>query len=382
MPNTATICLKKGCREAVVLSGIECTICERWAHPDCSGQTAKAFELYKENADLAWTCQPCCLCFRGVLQSQREERRLKRKHRKRNPGHISQLSNPDESEGNSTEDEFTDCESVAPPVTSETPMIPVVGAPNPIDTRLSAIESRLELLSGQLQETVAVTKAAKVKIQGDVSRLHSSVESITFRQRNALLLDIPEVKGSTQKMRRSREVAFVRSVFRAAQLPPDTKWIRVHRVGKWTEDRLVAPRPVLVEFTERSAREMLLARKNSAAGITRVVPDSPKWLRPAAPEALIGRSSQPVVRLERLELGGAKGEAKHLGSLNTSSCVATPSMTATPRSAGVGHLSYSQVVATMSSPTASKAVQTAQPRRKPPPPKKGLVPRLTQTRDD
>ncbi|VDP28448.1 unnamed protein product [Echinostoma caproni] len=58
MPRVSYPCLNVSCGRRVV-TGIECSICEHWAHKTCSKLSSELFKLYSNYADLLWICQGC-----------------------------------------------------------------------------------------------------------------------------------------------------------------------------------------------------------------------------------------------------------------------------------------------------------------------------------
>ena len=62
-------CLKNTCGKRVA-AGIECDVCNRWAHKICSNIPNKLFKLYSEHTNLIWVCGNCRELAKQALKGQ------------------------------------------------------------------------------------------------------------------------------------------------------------------------------------------------------------------------------------------------------------------------------------------------------------------------
>ena len=256
---------------------------------------------------------------------------------------------------------------------------------NVTDNKFAALEAKLDCLTSKVQEVVNVAKRTEANIRNEVSQLENSVNIVTGRFRNVLLLNIPEVRLASVRQRRCREVAFVHSVFRAARLPLGTRWKRVHRVGRWCENCLLSPRPLLVELHQQDVRDILLSRRlviqQALGGSLMIVPDTPKWASGTPSRHTL--MPNPVVQLHRLPVVpcNERTSIQARPTIDKPVARAAPSSYWTPGSAT---RTYSEVVAGTEPRrclTISKGVQTATVRNQQPS-KNGLVPRRARSRDE
>ena len=263
-----------------------------------------------------------------------------------------------------------------------------------IASRVRQIEDRMDQLSADLKKSFDAVSSVNAALNRDIVDLRTGVNAATGRSRSVLLLNVPEENLRGARQRRSREVAFLQSVFRAARLPPATHWKKVHRVGKWAGCAPAPPRPLVVEFLNQRDRDLLLSRKKEVqfalAGNVTVVPDN-RWAAASslptakggiAPQVSVvaHRMGVPSTPLQRSQPQSPLDRPRHL-----------PSPFLTPKAVSVGtpkpvsplgRPTYAQVAATpvTVSPHVDRAVQaTAAPRKRGP--KKGLVPRTALTRD-
>ena len=222
-PNSA--CLKVGCKRKVVSCGIECDICGRWAHPKCSGLKNRVFKLYEREADLIWVCQPCRDRFRSKATA---------------PSSDTPIADISGHSASDSEDEFDDCMSaivaVDPPQTEDPS-----DHGTEVHSRISGIEAKLDRMATQLQAVVDKARAHETGINRSLSQLSSSVNAVTGRNKNLLILNAPERTARMAKQRRRQEAALVHTILRAANVPPGTQWQRAHRLGRWEASNMVNP---------------------------------------------------------------------------------------------------------------------------------------------
>jgi hypothetical protein len=143
----------------------------------------------------------------------------------------------------------------------------------------------------QLNVPIATSKFGKLRndeveykaLVTRIERLEKYTEIALGRNRNILLLGIPEPFVKETKARDEYLYQRVRTLLRVVNIPEHVGLKRVHRVGRWqspTSASLKRPRPVVVEFANPRHRDHFLAGAVCITQFTRgevlVMPDDSK----------------------------------------------------------------------------------------------------------
>lgn len=161
---------------------------------------------------------------------------------------------------------------------------PKKGSMGPPRSKLKATNGSGPLIQGDSQGGLG-------RLERDIAALRQQLDELRKggmlhnpMARNLLLLNIEEPFIREAKTRRELDRRRVEEILKMAGIPPGPVIKRSHRVGRWkppNKDRQVnTARPILVEFRDPRARDLLLARARSIWGSTggkvHIVPDGPR----------------------------------------------------------------------------------------------------------
>ena len=276
----SNLCLKADCNRKVLRSGIACDVCEKWAHPKCSGLDPSAFRTYESTEGLIWVCLPCRKSLSDLLNIP----------------------------SNSSTDPTLDS-----PVNT--------GISNPkldqLQARVATLESKLLLLTQHVSHVANDGRATHMKVENSLADVDAKLDVAIGRSRNVLVLNIPEPFMGSKKQRVDRDAQHIRSILRAAELPT-AKWKRAHRIGKWSDATCNSPRPLLIELFNQGTRDILLSRNPEIMqrlnGSIRLIPDSTRSL-PGCDPPEKSQAKDQVVQVIATKLAEP---VAHTGSSDTS----------------------------------------------------------------
>lgn len=295
-----------GTCQTEVSDGIKCDVCHAWTHQRCSRLNKKIFELYCRENKLIWVCYKCRSLAKTALRniaynppgtnSQMPERRVTCVI---STDTQANLSTADENHRSKMHHKLTEKSNVVHAPKSNKPKIhmhreeqqqmsmmattskdlsyrdALMSKPNTdknisqnLNTELNVIMPKKKLkIRKNRNEIVEITNLKSAvdsctkgleSLTKELNQLRLRYDTELGRNRNILVHGYEEHSSTIPHVRKKAHEALVKTILRNADLLPNTRWRRVHRVGRWT--RGCSPRPLLVEFSSQKDRDILLSR--------------------------------------------------------------------------------------------------------------------------
>ena len=298
MPRVASPCLAAECGKRVV-EGIECDACLKWAHPKCSGIKPDNYKLYDKNLGLQWICSVCVELLRANLKEKRATE-VPQANKPQSEDFINPTpaTNRSYSEVASTTPGTNEPRAQAkgqqkkgvsqsqkvPKLAPKKQKVPPTAPPQKGEHQVrTEPPAAVETVRGLNVKSLE----GKIRDLGEQLQAIRRLESFPINyQKTVLILNHEEPEIRESKARRDMDRKRVLDVIRIAGLT-NVKLRRVHRVGVWKRSSLDGPqqaRPILVEFFEPAARNILLANSERIFCLTngrfKVVPDVSRTNRP------------------------------------------------------------------------------------------------------
>ena len=142
-----------------------------------------------------------------------------------------------------------------------------------------------------------------------VKQLEQEIETVTSRSKHLLIHNCSEPTIREARIRKEAERRHVQDVLRLAGLPPNTPYLKCHRVGVWKGTDAASPRPMRVQFMSTFTRDEILSRaskvEEATAGNIKVTPDTAYFLdyrrKPSTSTNSAEYLKRPVVQVKQLE---------------------------------------------------------------------------------
>ena len=274
-----TSCGKKGCLKEVLEDSIGCDACQAWYHMKCSGLTRRSFEAYSQVKCLTWVCKNCFKLLQEVL---------KEKERRTNGVEIVSIKELEQI-GTVTvqrnicvspkplEETTLNCsvfKTASPksyvdsvtksPMTSESKSIEKKRCTEKHETKPKPQIARLNKESGiNKEDNFKVLENMIKELSIEVGKLKCPNGHVENGPKTIIILNRDEPMIRESKTRRDLDRRRVMDILRMAGISPHVSIRRVHRVGVWKQpnpNKIQNARPILVEFTDTGARNLLFSR--------------------------------------------------------------------------------------------------------------------------
>lgn len=288
MPRVSYPCLSSKCGKGV-FKGIECEVCNRWAHPKCSGLSADVYSLYCQSTWAQWVCMPCKEAARFAFQ--RETRAVETSHGENFPDRSGTKSLPTAAARRSYAEVASTPAGTASSgrpgnlsvALSSTPVRQVVSG---VGTKIAGKRKQpvKRPLANRQGKDSGVSHPELKALERHVMDLQRQIHTMNKAPgRRLLILNREEPYIREAKARREMDHRRVLDILRLAGILHPGGIKRVHRVGTFkapNPNRNSPPaRPILVEFVAEQTRDLLLARSVLVAqrtgGRYLITPDGP-----------------------------------------------------------------------------------------------------------
>lgn len=265
------------CNEAVGgKDGIQCEICDKWAHGKCVGITGDIYKFVSNNTQIHWFCTVCNTAA-GHLVTE-----IKRIHDKieiieKKIETEKDVFNKDIEKLSRSMDKCTDeCHTAIEKVTHELKELQkeVKTIKHNVEEKVeSQIDTSVKQQEKKWAETL--TKQVDVELKTRASEVQKMQEALAAarenanevqdkenRRNNIIMYRVEESKAGTAEDRLSEDLKFSLGLFTAIQSGVDKEdVIKVTRLGRRNEDE-AKPRPLLVQLGGRTAKNLVMENLN------------------------------------------------------------------------------------------------------------------------
>ena len=233
---------------------IECERCDGWFCMNCCGLSSTDFRLFQEVRAAHWFCFQCeSRAIEAVKTDQVVEERCSKFLGEAND-RILRLEK-ESVKWNEVQDHCND-----------------------LDNKLKALTESVSAVQADLSRglglATASTTATSRSSHEDLVLSQSDVESIckgcmeeerekSRRRNNAIFQGIPEAVSDISTARLDHDTGIINDILKQLDMP-NTQYEKALRLGKRDPEN-VKPRPVLIEFKDSKARDMLLRRATNLA---------------------------------------------------------------------------------------------------------------------
>jgi hypothetical protein len=329
-------CGSTKCKRQVSTQGIQCDACKAWYHRTCGQLKVKTFSLYSNQDELNWYCPTCISKLMISLRTELEAKQKSSTTEDKLPVSVmdntskehsivqapvtvipsvgldnkvltgtSLAHDSDSIQRNSSIENINAMKSLrvtADQIRSKSKdsnllkgsVDQIVRLDSPISLGKDHEPIRLHS-NGDLPEAKALLDLkTRLEIQeelvqslahkhsdliGEISQLQQVMNYALGRHRNIVIHGVPEMFLQENRMRIVNLRHHLMNILRLAGLPSHASVKRIFRLGKWRgpAELPTLPRPVLVEFTNPTHRDGLLAMaelvKQQTNGSIRIEPD-------------------------------------------------------------------------------------------------------------